>query len=111
MDFNPLFIKRPPLFPEDYHSVIQSTVTRRIVSDVGVIAKGDIFAEDIQSGLPYYEVTTKEAFPLSGILLDDERIIGLKVGSLSYAFRLPDFALQVGSPGSHDIVALDVFVI
>jgi len=88
LDFNPLFVKRPPLFPEDYHAVIQSSVTRKIVSEVGVIAKGDVWMEDILSGLPYYEVTTKESFPLTEVLMDDERIIGLKVSSYECLFSV-----------------------
>ncbi|KAG8814309.1 hypothetical protein FRC17_001208 [Serendipita sp. 399] len=95
LDFNPLFINRPPLFPEDYHPFIQSTVTRRMVTDVGFIPKGDIWMDDIQSGLPYYEATTVETFALAGVMMDEERIIGLKTGT----------------PRSQDIVALEVFVI
>ncbi|PVF99238.1 hypothetical protein CPB86DRAFT_872718 [Serendipita vermifera] len=95
LDFNPLFVQRPPLFPEDYHPVVQGTVTRKIVTEVGTIPKGEIWSEDILSSLPYYEVTTKEMFPLAGVMVDDERIIGLRTGS----------------PGNPDIVALDVFVI
>ncbi|CCA72876.1 hypothetical protein PIIN_06813 [Serendipita indica DSM 11827] len=95
LDFNPLFVKRPPLFPEDYHHIIQSTVTRRMVTDVGIIPKGEIWVENIESSLPYYEVTTREAFPLAGIMMDEERLIGLRTAS----------------PGSPDLVALDVFVI
>ncbi|KAG8755935.1 hypothetical protein FRC14_003522 [Serendipita sp. 396] len=95
LDFNPLFVNRPPLFPEDYHPIIQSTVVRRMITEVGIIPKGEIWVDDIQSGLPYYEVTTKDAFPLAGVMMDEERIIGLKTGT----------------PGSRDIIALDVFVI
>jgi len=94
LDFNPLFVKRPPLFPEDYHPVIAKAVTRRIVAEVGVIPKGEIWLEHIESSLPYYEVTTKETFGLAGVMMDDERIIGLRTSS----------------PGSHDIAALDVFI-
>jgi hypothetical protein len=86
LDFNPLFVKRPPLFPEDYHAVISKAVTRRIVAEVGVIPKGEIWLEHVESSLPYYEVTTKDTFGLAGVMMDDERIIGLRVSViLSFA--------------------------
>jgi hypothetical protein len=86
LDFNPLFVNRPPLFPEDYHPVIQGAVSRKIVTEVGTIPKGEIWSEDIPSSLPYYEVTTKEAFPLAGVMIDDERIIGLQVRWLQLSY-------------------------
>ena len=111
LDFNPLFVKRPPLFPEDYHPVIAQAVTRRIVAEVGVIPKGEIWLEHVESSLPYYEVTTKEAFPLAAVMMDDERIIGLWVRlQLAYTKKLSLMFKQTGSPGSQDIVALDVFI-
>lgn len=79
MDFNPLFIKRPPLFPEDNHPLVQQSVRRRIMTDINVIPADGFFTEDLVSSLPYYEVTTVATFPLAGLLLDDERVIGLKV--------------------------------
>lgn len=79
MDFNPLFIKRPPLFPEDNHPLVQKSVQRRIMTDINIIPADGFFTEDLVSSLPYYEVTTVATFSLAGLLLDDERVIGLKV--------------------------------
>jgi hypothetical protein len=61
-------------------------VTRRIVAEVGVIPKGEIWLEHIESSLPYYEVTTKETFGLAGVMMDDERIIGLRVSFYVHAW-------------------------
>ena len=49
------------------------------MTDVTVVPADGFFTEDLVSSLPYYEVTTVATFPLAGLLLDDERVIGLKV--------------------------------
>lgn len=38
-----------------------------------------LFAERIVSGLPYLRVTTRKSYEYESVLLDEERIIGLKV--------------------------------
>ena len=49
------------------------------MTDINVIPADGFFTEDLVSSLPYYEVTTVATFSLAGLLLDDERVIGLKV--------------------------------
>lgn len=95
MDFNPLFVRNPPLFPEDYHPAIQKAVHRTIITDATVIPADEIFEEDVVSNLPYYQVTTVDTFPLAGVLLDDERIIGLRV-SFMILFRSEFLMLGFG---------------
>jgi len=47
------------------------------VSERTVIHDPTVFKRDVESCLPYREVITKEEFPYSGFMIDDERIIGL----------------------------------
>ena len=44
-----------------------------------VIAAGYIFEEDVRSSLPYIEIVTKTEYQYDGVLIDEERILGLKV--------------------------------
>jgi hypothetical protein len=44
-----------------------------------VIAARSIFKEDIRSSLPYVEIVTKTDYEYGGVLIDEERILGLKV--------------------------------
>jgi hypothetical protein len=44
-----------------------------------VIAARSIFREDIRSSLPYVEIVTKTEYEYGGVLIDEERILGLKV--------------------------------
>jgi hypothetical protein len=44
-----------------------------------VIAAGSMFKEDVRSSLPYVEVVTETEYEYDGVLIDEERILGLKV--------------------------------
>jgi len=44
-----------------------------------VLAAGLIFKEDVRSSLPYVEVVTQDEYHYNGVLIDDQRILGLKV--------------------------------
>jgi hypothetical protein len=49
-----------------------------------VISAGSIFEEDVRSSLPYVEIVTQTEYEYDGVLIDEERILGLKVRSNSY---------------------------
>ena len=44
-----------------------------------VIAAGSMFKEDVRSSLPYVEIVTETEYEYDGVLIDEERILGLKV--------------------------------
>jgi len=43
-----------------------------------VIAAGSMFKEDVRSSLPYVEIVTQTEYEYDGVLIDEERILGLK---------------------------------
>ncbi len=45
------------------------------------VISSSLFTKNVESSLPYREVTTKVSLPYSGFMIDDERIIGLQVGT------------------------------
>ena len=49
-----------------------------------VIRDRAVFAEDVVSMLAYREVTTKNEFPYSGFMIDDECVVGLSVREVRY---------------------------
>jgi hypothetical protein len=44
-----------------------------------VLLAGSVFKEDVRSSLPYVEIVTQEQYSYEGVLIDEERILGLKV--------------------------------
>jgi len=44
-----------------------------------VLVAGSVFKEDVQSSLPYVETMTRAEYHYEGALIDEERILGLKV--------------------------------
>jgi len=48
-----------------------------------VLAAGFIFKEDVRSSLPYVEVMTQDEYPYHGVMVDDQRILGLKSSRVS----------------------------
>ncbi|KAI0064257.1 hypothetical protein BV25DRAFT_1823228 [Artomyces pyxidatus] len=53
--------------------------TVRLVTEPSTIEAGIAFAEDVVSYLPYREVVTEQAMEVSDVMLDDNRILCLKV--------------------------------
>ena len=47
--------------------------------DDSVLAAGSVFKDDVRSSLPYVEVVTRAEYRYEGVLIDEERILGLKV--------------------------------
>ena len=53
-----------------------------------VLGAGSVFKEDVRSSLPYIEIVTQAEYRYEGVLIDEERILGLKVcGWFSFHFR------------------------
>jgi len=44
-----------------------------------VLTAGFIFKEDVRSSLPYVEVVTQDEYHYGGVMMDDQKILGLKV--------------------------------
>jgi hypothetical protein len=44
-----------------------------------VLVAGSVFKNDVRSSLPYVEVVTRAEYRYQGVLIDEERILGLKV--------------------------------
>jgi len=44
-----------------------------------VVAAGSIFKEDVRSSLPYVEIVTQNDYLYHGVMMDDERILGVRV--------------------------------
>jgi len=44
-----------------------------------VLIAGSVFKEDVRSSLPYVEIVTQTEYRYEGVLIDEERILGLKV--------------------------------
>jgi len=53
-----------------------------------VFTAGPIFKEDVRSSLPYVETVTRRRYRYDGVMMDDERILGLEV-RLESLCRLP----------------------
>ncbi len=60
-------------------------MTLKVEDDV--ISAGSIFEEDVRSSLPYVEIVTRVEYDYDGVLIDEERILGLKVCPESLLYR------------------------
>ena len=47
--------------------------------DDSVIAAESVFKEDVRSSLPYVEIVTRRKYRYEGVLIDEERILKLKL--------------------------------
>lgn len=54
--------------------------------DDSVLSAGSVFKDDVRSSLPYVEVVTRAEYRYQGVLIDEERILGLKVCLLIFKF-------------------------
>ena len=81
-----------------------------------VIAARSIFEEDVRSSLPYIQIVTKTEYQYDGILIDEARILGLKVRlecftmSLTNEFSCIDL-LQGNQDDVFGVSSLDVHVL
>ncbi|KAI0047599.1 hypothetical protein FA95DRAFT_1595630 [Auriscalpium vulgare] len=59
--------------------VLPNGNTTRVVTQPTIVSNPDVFTNDFVSELPYCETTTAENFGYDGVLMDEERILGLQV--------------------------------
>ena len=52
--------------------------------EADVIPAGSIFREEVRSALPYFETVTQTRYGYEGVVIDEERILGLEVRSLLF---------------------------
>jgi len=68
-----------------------------IVEDSGLTA-GSIFEEDVRSSLPYVEVVTQGKYYYDHVLIDDERILCLKVRIESFIYIVTGASIVLNLP-------------
>ncbi|KAI0063793.1 hypothetical protein BV25DRAFT_1801445 [Artomyces pyxidatus] len=73
-DFNPHHIRSGGEEPE----TLKNGNTRRVITQPSMI-DSTVFTQPIISNLPYTETITQERYQYDGLLMDEERIIGLRV--------------------------------
>lgn len=90
-----------------------SACEHRLVVEPTRICDDALFVRDVESRLPYREVTRKEDFAYSGFMIDDERIVGLSVSAIVSCVRrmcfLIDIAPQANAFSHGDMRQVDVF--
>ena len=64
-----------------------------------VLAAGSVFKDDVRLSLPYVEVVTRAEYRYLGVLVDEERILGLKV-CLEF-FEVCSFSIAYHSRSNH----------
>jgi hypothetical protein len=63
----------------DWNEVLPNGNTMTLKVDNSVLVAGSVFKDDVRSSLPYVEIVTREEYHYEGVLIDEERILGLKV--------------------------------
>ena len=58
----------------------------RLVTETSKTSAKGVFTRDIESSLPYMEVVSKDTFDVTDVMMDDCRLLLLKVGSLFFLF-------------------------
>ncbi len=90
--------------PDDFNTNGERTATSQyhLVDTPSYIQGSNIFVNNIESRLPYYETISVDAFPHTAFMIDDERIIGLKVRYVSTGsipklihYRRPGLRMQI----------------
>jgi len=71
---------------EAYTTIPSSRI--RVEDEMRQVMPSTAFSEPVEGRLPYVAITTEEVFPFNGILLDEERVIGVQVRSMSFAFLI-----------------------
>jgi hypothetical protein len=75
-DFNPYNIAR---YTEPETDSIGGY--RRLVTDPTLLEPRHVFTEDVWSALPYIEVVSRQRYDYTAVLMDEERILGLRLHS------------------------------
>ena len=79
-----------------------------------VIPAGSVFREDVQSALPYIKTVTQTRYGYEGVLIDEERILGLVVRSLPFLcphVLMRQYVSQISKDDKIEICSFDVHVL
>ena len=79
-----------------------------------VILAGSVFREDVRSALPYIETVTQTRYGYEGVLIDEERILGLVVRSLPFLcphVLMRQYVSQTSKDDEIEICSFDVHVL
>lgn len=79
-DFNPFLARR--LLKMQGKSVEFASFTMDVVTSRKPLQTWGVFDVEIRSELPYVEFTSKEKFDYTMVLIDDQRLVGIKVRAL-----------------------------
>jgi hypothetical protein len=86
-DFNPYAVRAARASGAESGQSQQGNWTKRLPNgnrmtlnvEDSVLYAGPVFQEDVWSSLPYVEVVTEDKYPYDGVMIDEERILGLEV--------------------------------
>ena len=86
-DFNPYAVRaaRAPmvaggqLYLGDWSKRLPNGNRMTLKVEDTLLTAGSVFKEDVQSSLPYVEVVTQTEYHYGGVMIDDQRILGLEV--------------------------------
>ena len=70
------------------HKVPSDLRGKLVVEQPETLLSCSIFAEDIEMGLGYTIYTAPEVYDFDGLLMEEERLVGLKVCGYAIALRL-----------------------
>ena len=79
-----------------------------------VIPAGSVFREDVRSALPYIETVTQTRYGYEGVLIDEERILGLVVCSLPFLCHhvlMRQYVSQTSKDDEIEICSFDVHIL
>ena len=79
-----------------------------------VILVGSVFREDVWSALPYIETVTQTRYGYEGVLIDEERILGLVVHSLPFLCHhvlMRQYVSQTSKDDEIEICSFDIHVL
>ena len=79
-----------------------------------VIPAGSVFREDVWSALPYIETMTQTRYGYEGVLIDEERILGLVVRLLPFLcphVLMRQYVLQTSKDDKIEICSFDVHIL
>jgi hypothetical protein len=92
-DFNPYAVRAA--LAREKSRILPNGNKQTLKAEEGVIPAGSMFREDVRSALPYIETVTQTRYGYEGVLIDEERILGLEVRSLSWCPRAPHLAIML----------------
>lgn len=100
VDFNPYLVKR--LGPNFEH---ESALSRSKVVTGSELLKADgVFDEDVWSTLPYFECESKAMFDYAAVLMDEEHVVGIQVGTPTFTMLHPCTYVFSGSSMTNSMI-------